>query len=109
MIRSGNLFSGLPKSRRDEQVDTLLARPGARIERIVSTGQASPEDFWYDQPQDEWVCVIAGAATLVIEGEPHPRHMKPGDWLELPAHLRHRVAWTDTSQPTIWLAVHIDP
>ena len=109
MLQSGNLLSGLPASLPDERVDTLLSRPGVRIERIVSTGHASPEEVWYDQPQDEWVCVIVGASALVIEGEPEPRHLKPGDWIEIPAHVRHRVQWTDSGQPTVWLAVHFAP
>ncbi|MFT4097438.1 MAG: cupin domain-containing protein [Rhodoblastus sp.] len=108
MIRSGNLLADLLASLPDERIDTLLARSGLRIERIVSTGQASPPGFWYDQPQDEWVCVIAGAAAVLVEGEAQPRVMKAGDWLEIPAHVRHRVAWTDPTRHTVWIAVHVD-
>lgn len=109
MVRSGSLLSDIPARLDAERFDILLARPGLRVERIVSTGQASPADFWYDQPQDEWVCVLAGAAAVLIEGEAAPRLLKPGDWLEIPAHVRHRVEWTDASQPTVWLAAHIWP
>lgn len=108
MIPSGNLLANLPASLPEERFDTLLARPGVRIERIVSTGHASPPDFWYDQPQDEWVCVIAGSASLSIEGEPAARILQRGDWIEIPAHVRHRVEWTDANAPTVWLAVHIE-
>ena len=101
----GNLLCGLPEKADEEEVETLLAAPGLRIERIVSTGQASPEGFWYDEPDDEWVLVLAGAAGLLVEGEAQPRTLKPGDWLHLPARLRHRVAWTDTATATVWLAV----
>ncbi|MCB1155697.1 cupin, partial [bacterium] len=83
MVRSGNLLADIPATSRDERFDTLLARPGVRIERIVSTGQASPEGFWYDQAETEWVCVIAGAAALLIEGEAQPHVLKAGDWLEI--------------------------
>ncbi len=107
MMRSGNLLADIPASLPAERFDALLARPGVRIERIVSTGQASPPGFWYDQPQDEWVCVIAGAASLIIDGEAQPRVLKAGDWLEIPAHVRHRVEWTDADAPTVWLAIHI--
>ena len=107
MVRSGNLLADIPATSRDERFDTLLVRPGVRIERIVSTGQASPEGFWYDQAETEWVCVIAGAAALLIEGEAQPHMLKAGDWLEIAPHVRHRVEWTETSQPTIWLAMHI--
>ena len=107
MIRSGSLLSDIPARLDAERFDTLLARPGVRIERIVSTGQASAPGFWYDQPQDEWVCVIAGAAAVLIEGETAPRMLISGDWLEIPAHVRHRVEQTDATQPTVWLAVHV--
>jgi cupin 2 domain-containing protein len=100
-----NLFRDIPDPTGDEQVDTLLAQPGLRIERIVSTGQASPPGFWYDQPQDEWVAVLRGAAGVVVEGEVE-RRLDPGDVLFLPARTRHRVAWTAPDEPTVWLAVH---
>jgi cupin 2 domain-containing protein len=103
---TANLFSDLSFPLDDEQVDTLLTRPGLRIERIVSTGQASPPGFWYDQPQDEWVVVLAGAARLRLDGEAEARTMRAGDHVFLPARARHRVDWTDPDQPTIWLAVH---
>ena len=108
MIRSGNLLANIPAALAHEQVDALLSGPGVRIERIVSTGQVSPENFWYDQPQDEWVCVIAGAAGVLIEGEAEPCVLSAGDWLELPARVRHRVEWTDAETPTVWLAVHVE-
>lgn len=92
-----------------ETVETLLARPGLRIERIVSRGDASPPGFWYDQDWNEWVMVLAGAADLLIEGEPAPRRLGPGDWLALPAHRRHRVGWTSEEPQTVWLAVHYEP
>lgn len=104
-VSNGNLFSGLPSGGM-ETFDTLLGRPGLRIERIVSTGQASPPGFWYDQPEDEWVVLLSGSAGLSIEGEPEVRALKPGDWLRIPAHVRHRVEWTDATQPSVWLAVH---
>ena len=102
----GNLLASLPRRLDAEQIVTLVANENLRIERIVSTGQASPPGFWYDQPWAEWVLVLAGAAGLVFEGEAEPRVLRPGDYLLIPAHRRHRVAWTDTEQPTVWLAVH---
>ena len=102
---AGNLFRDVPERSDAEAVATLLARPGVRIERIVSTGQASPEGFWYDQPADEWVMVVAGAAGLMIAGEPE-RRLGPGDYIHLPARCRHRVTWTDSERPTVWLAIH---
>lgn len=107
MTLPANLFEQLPASRSDtEQFLELLSRPGIRIERIVSTGQASPPGFWYDQVDGEWVLVVAGEALLHFEDEPEPRRLRPGDFAEIAPHRRHRVDWTHPSQPTIWLAVH---
>jgi cupin 2 domain-containing protein len=99
-----NLFTNLPADLHEELLTTLLDAGGVRIERIVSHGQASPEKFWYDQPRHEWVVVLKGAARLRFENE--TVEMKPGDFMNLPAHKKHRVEWTTPDEPTIWLAVH---
>ena len=101
-----NIFADLPAASVEEELTDLLARPGLRIERIVSTGQASPPGFWYDQPHDEWVILLSGGAGLAIDGEDEMR-LEPGDYVYLPAHTRHRVTWTDATVPTVWLAVHV--
>lgn len=75
----------------------------------MSNGQATPEGEWYDQAGDEWVIVLRGRAGVLIEGEAAPRERGPGEYLFLPAHCRHRVAWTSTDEPTVWLAIHVDP
>lgn len=105
MAEAPNLFADLPGERAAESFATLLATEGLRIERIVSLGHASPEGFWYDQDADEWVLLLQGAARLTIEGQ-EPIEMVPGSFVNLPAHTRHRVDWTDPDTPTIWLAVH---
>jgi len=104
----GNIFAGLAVAgpAGDEQTAELLVRPGIRIEGIVSTGQASPPGFWYDQPMDEWTIVLSGAARLRFEAEPDARQLGPGDYVFIPAHARHRVDWTYPDRPTVWLAVH---
>ncbi|SDC99025.1 cupin 2 domain-containing protein [Cupriavidus sp. YR651] len=104
----GNLLHDVPSGAPDEVFTALLQRQAAgevTIERIVSNGQSSPPGFWYDNPQDEWVLVVAGSGAVETDtGAMHK--LVPGDWLHLPAHCRHRVAWTDPAQPTVWLAVH---
>ncbi len=100
-----NLLSPLPEARRAEAVDQLLARPDLRIERIVASGQASPPGFWYDQAEGEWVVLLAGAARLRFADEAEPRLLAPGDCLDIAPHRRHRVDWSDPTQPTVWLAV----
>jgi cupin 2 domain-containing protein len=107
MIKAGNIKGGLPSRPLDDEVaDILVEGRDLCIERIVSTGQATPEGQWYNQETDEFVLVVAGAARLRIEGEDRDRELAQGDWLLLPAHRRHRVAWTLSDPPTIWLAVH---
>jgi cupin 2 domain-containing protein len=90
----------------EELVDALVAQAGVTIERIVSTGQASPPGFWYDSPRAEWVVLLSGAATLEFEGSAEPHPMKPGDHVFIDAHCRHRVAWTSDTEPSVWLAVY---
>jgi cupin 2 domain-containing protein len=102
----GNLFANIPAQLAQEEMTALVSSGALRIERIVSRGQASPPGFWYDQPQDEWVIVLAGCAELAFEGDGTTTRMAPGDYLHIPAHRRHRVAWTDPEHATVWLAVH---
>lgn len=101
-----NLFAGIPEALAEEQVISLLAAPGLRIERIVSTGHASPPSFWYDQEWAEWVVLLSGTAAVRFEGEAAPRELEPGSYLHIPAHVRHRVERTSTSPPAVWLAVY---
>ena len=101
-----NLFAGLLRSTaKNEQFSDLFKRPGLRIERIVSTGQCSPPDFWYDQPEGEWVVVLQGAARLRFADESEARALQAGDFIDIAPHRRHRVDWTDPTQTTVWLAV----
>jgi cupin 2 domain-containing protein len=98
-----NLFSSIPADIPDELVDKLLETDSVRIERIVSRGHSSPDGFWYDQDESEFVVLLKGAARLRFEdGE---IELKPGDSVNIPAHRRHRVEWTTPAEPTIWLAV----
>lgn len=101
-----NLFGGLPGRRPDEIVDVLAEAPAVRIERIVSTGQATAPGQWLDQERAEWVAILTGRARLRFEDEAAARTMEPGDHVTIAAHRRHRVEWTDPDQPTVWLAVH---
>ena len=101
-----NLFADLPTHLPEELVTTLLDASGVRIERIISHGHASPADFWYDQPQHEWVIVLKGAARLQFEDG--MVEMKPGDFINIPAFKKHRVDWTTPDEPTVWLEVRTE-
>ncbi len=99
----GNLFANVPENKVEESLETILTMPNVRIERIISHGHASPDGFWYDQDQNEFVVLLKGAARLRFEdGE---IDVQPGSFINIPAHERHRVEWTTPSEPTIWLRV----
>ena len=101
-----NLFENLPENSAREHFQTLYQNRRVRVERIVSRGHASPEDFWYDQDEHEFVVMMRGHAGLILEGASGEVRLQAGDCLLIPAHCRHRVAWTAPEQDTIWLAVH---
>jgi cupin 2 domain-containing protein len=100
-----NIFNDIPTPLPEELFTQLLENKNVRIERIVSDGQRTPAGKWYDQMQNEWVIVLQGEA--VIEYETTETHnLGQGDFLFIPAHTAHRVAWTSHTQQTIWLAIH---
>ena len=101
-----NLLENLPDALAQERFEALVDEHGVRVERIVSQGQCSAKDFWYDQKLNEWVMLLKGCAALEFEGQDGLIEMHPGDALNIPAHRRHRVAWTSTQETTVWLAVH---
>jgi cupin 2 domain-containing protein len=101
-----NLLADLPAARAGEITEILAAGKNVRIERIVSHGQATPDGSWYDQDEAEFVVLLAGAARLRFADEDAARSLAPGDALDIPAHRRHRVEWTDPERPTVWLAIY---
>jgi cupin 2 domain-containing protein len=103
-VAPGNLFASLPVRPAQEQFLTLLERGGVRIERIVSQGHTAPAEGWFDQDEHEWVLVLEGAGRLRFEGG-REVELRRGDYVDIPAHVRHQVVWTDPEQPTVWLAV----
>ena len=101
-----NIFENLPTDLSSEVFESLITSSDTlKIERIVSKGHTSPESGWYDQAQHEWVIVLKGSAMLEFEHQDAVR-LNPGDYVNIPAHQKHRVAWTDTFCETIWLAIH---
>lgn len=102
-MASSNLFSSLPTQIPDELFVTLFESAHVRVEKIISHGHASPDGFWYDQDEHEWVVVLKGMARLTIEEE--LVELKPGDFVNISAHQKHRVEWTTPTESTVWLAV----
>ena len=103
-MKRGNVFEGVPPELPDELVTTLVEHAGCRVERIISRGHSTAGGEWYDQDEDEFVLLVSGAARLEFE-DGHTVDLAPGDWVDLPAHLAHRVASTATVGDTVWLAV----
>ncbi len=105
MKASGNILSELPDASAEEVFQPLWEQSGVLIERIVSRGQRSAPDTWYEQDRHEWVLLLKGAAKLCWE-DGSETALKQGDYLAIPALKKHRVEWTDPNQDTIWLAIH---
>jgi cupin 2 domain-containing protein len=104
-LKVQNFFSELePSANAREEIVTLFEKAGVKIERIVSHRYNSPPGFWYDQAGDEWVIVLSGGATLEFDGGEFVE-MNAGDYLEIPRHVRHRIA--RTAEEIVWLAVHV--
>lgn len=104
---NGNVLDKLPEALDSEVIEPLIERRGVRFERIVSRGQSSPEGFWYDQSQHEFVLLIAGRAVVELESG-DTKELEPGDWIHIDAHVRHRVAWTAPNVATVWLVAFFD-
>ena len=101
-----NLFSGIPDAVPEEIFETLLQTECFRLERIVSSGQATPAGEWYDQETNEWVILWCGSGRLIFEEGRGSCILAPGDYIHIPAHCRHRVEWTYPNTKTVWLALH---
>jgi mannose-6-phosphate isomerase-like protein (cupin superfamily) len=105
-LKVDNMLARLPAAKRKEVFTELLAQGGVRIERIVSGGQATPEDKPFVQDADEWVVLLQGSAALRLEGHQESA-LQPGDHLLIPGGVKHWVTRTDPDGPTVWLAVHL--
>jgi cupin 2 domain-containing protein len=108
-LQTGNLFRFDSERSDTEQIDPLLTGRTLDVERIVSMGHASPDGFWYDDSRAEWVVLLSGAAALEFEDDPARHEMRPGDYVLIEPHCRHRVAWTRADEPSVWLAIYHEP
>ena len=103
-MKSGNIYKNIPNDLSEEAFQCLAQNQQVKIERIVSMGHTSPASGWYDQEQDEWVLVLRGSATLSFADEAEV-NLEEGDYINIPAHKKHRVTGTSAATETIWLAV----
>jgi cupin 2 domain-containing protein len=88
----------------EEIFETIQSKENIKIERIISSGQTTPEDFWYDQDKNEWILLLQGEAELLFENN-EKTILKAGDYLLIPSHKRHKVTYTSQNPPCIWLAI----
>jgi cupin 2 domain-containing protein len=100
-----SIYKTIPDNLPEEVIEELIHDQTVCIKRIVSQGHASPPGFWYDQEENEWIIVLEGSAGLLLEGDENQTVLKKGDYLNIPAHTKHRVEWTEKTGETIWLAI----
>ena len=105
-ISTGNIFGSIPKMIPEEITEELVRGAAVKIQRIISRGQSSPDGFWYDAEDNEWVIVLTGKASLRFASQEEAVLLQRGDYLFIPRHCRHRVEWTTPEEDTVWLAVH---
>lgn len=103
----GNIFSleGYFHNEGFEFFETLFQNEHVKIEKIISFGHKSPEDFWYDQDEYEWVILLEGAAKIFFQDSNQTITLNPGDYILIEPHEKHRVEWTDPTKKTYWLAI----
>lgn len=104
MKKKENILNSTSSSVSKETSQEILSLMNGRVERIVSKGHSSPENFWYDQQENEWVLVFKGAGELEFE-DGEIVQLGVGDYVNIPAHKKHRVSWTDPEEETVWLAI----
>jgi len=106
MSVSDRIWSDLPSfPQKEEIIEEIFFHEHVRIERIMSSGQVSPEGFWYDQNENEWLILLSGAAEITLQSPAKIIKLKSGESYFIAAHLKHRISWTHPEAPTLWLAV----
>ncbi len=102
-MNKSNILSNILVDKKNEQFFDIFKNENIRIETIVSNGQKSKKDFWYEQDENEFVMIVQGDA--ILEFNDKEVKMSKGDYLIIEKHIRHRVKYTSQTQATIWLAV----
>jgi cupin 2 domain-containing protein len=105
-VNAKNIYEDIPDSFPEELIEVIAGKDNVRIERILSRGYSTPDNSWYDQKQDEYVILLKGEAGLLFENGDDVLVLRPGDYLDIPARVKHRVEWTSPDEDTVWLAVH---
>lgn len=101
-----SIFRNIPDDIPEELYHEIVKTKNLRVERIVSKGHSSLISEWYDQEENEWVILLKGSAGLLFAGDDKAVVLRPGDYIHIPSHTKHRVEWTDPKLETVWLAIH---
>jgi cupin 2 domain-containing protein len=104
-MKKSNIFELIPPTLKDELFEEIISKNGVKIERIVSFGHTTPQNEWYDQRRDEWVILLQGEAIISFLNDDEVR-LKAGDYINIPAHKKHRVSWTKPEEESVWLAIY---
>jgi len=103
-LKKSDIFDNIPKDLTNEFFEDIVLSDNVKIEKIISKGHTSPKDGWYNQEQNEWVIVLKGEGIISFEDEKQIC-LKSGEYINIPAHKKHKVSWTKPDEETIWLAV----
>ena len=98
-----NIFEQIIVDKNEEKFFEIFKNETIKVEKIVSNGQTSPENFWYEQEKSEFVLLLEGFA--ILEFENREVELKKGDCINIKAKQKHRVKFTSLDEPTIWFAV----
>ena len=104
-MKISNIFENIPPNLKEELNENILVDNNFKVERIISEAHSSPKDFWYDQPTNEFIYIVAGSAGIMFADQ-SVKTLNPGDYLVIEAGKKHRVEWTDKNSKTIWLTIH---
>ena len=97
-----NIFEKIIVDKTEEFFFEIFKNETIKIEKIVSNGQTSPENFWYEQEKSEFILLLEGFA--ILEFENREVELKKGDCLNIEAFEKHRVKFTSLDEPTVWVA-----
>ena len=106
-LLTNNIFDNIPEKFTEEIIENIFIKQNLVIERIISNGHSTLANHWYDQLEDEWLILLKGEATILLEANHQLINLMAGDYLMIPAHTRHKVEWTLPNFDTIWLAIHM--
>ena len=102
-MKKYNIFDKIIVDKKEENFFEIFKNETIKIEKIVSNGQKSPENFWYEQEKSEFILLLEGFA--ILEFENREVELKKGDCINIKAKQKHRVKFTSIDEPTIWFAV----